>query len=834
MTNYEFTPEAALKQRGVSKIIREGSIKGGYTVLIVVNGKSMRFDIEKKWRKTMANFDNTADELNEKLDPLLREAIKIFLINTWDELKNGNGEESNTECKDGDARKESKVPDPERLTISQTMRKHSGIVSVNGIIISSLDLYQLVKVARWECFGCGYVMGGPLKKILEPPKKPKECNRCGGWGFEPKHEYLNAITIKIQDEVPPENNLDGLSVVLFEKDTEEIHVGEHAKIRGKIEKIQDRSGKYHTVVLAESVEYERRKKLVLTDLDILGIKRFAAKIPIHRDAYLSNYEGRLVSIFAPNIIGHEQKKLALILAMVGAPEFRDTEGSLIRGRINTLMLGPPGLAKSKFGREIVRARPNSRYVSGKNTTGKSLTAMVLYEEDKRVLCLGPAALSKNSVLLINEFDKLEPEEQDNILEVAEEGIISVNKFALLRTIDAPTTIVATANPKSNKWTEPDRVCLDEIPFSPLIVSRFDIVLIFRDTLDENENREYADRKTEYDERHIKHNYNFFQKIVEYARSINPTITEEARFVLNEFFVKLKRRPEFMFTNRTLESIYRMAKAFARINLTAVVDLKIAYKTIRFMNDMNGEFHCQIYHVPEVKFVAYDETIKVIEGLKGGRIDVIEAVKMACNYDDQVKTFIEKKGWEISRNKRLRNLRLRVLEHHNIQIMCSNPTVVRWVEQNRDEDSSGSEEGCAQTAENAREDYTPNSKHEKNQNDENACYDINIKEKSGDQKISKYESEICFDRAQRTQRTQSKTSVCLIADTNVPDTVFSCYYCHEYFASDAGRRNHRELQHPEKLDYPTAEDFKNRLSPNRRLGNDRASEKHSDDNSRGTT
>ena len=41
--------------------------------------------------------------------------------------------------------------------------------------------------------------------------------------------------------------------------------------------------------------------------------------------------------------------------------------------------------------------------------------------------------------------------------------------------------------------------------------------------------------------------------------------------------------------------------------------------------------------------------------------------------------------------------------------------------------------------------------------------------------------------------------------------FKCFYCEECFSSNDERRYHRQQYHPDKkLDYPTPEDFENRL------------------------
>ena len=48
--------------------------------------------------------------------------------------------------------------------------------------------------------------------------------------------------------------------------------------------------------------------------------------------------------------------------------------------------------------------------------------------------------------------------------------------------------------------------------------------------------------------------------------------------------------------RTLESIFRIAKAFARLHLSSVVDDSICDETIVFMNEMFQDFHCAIHVV----------------------------------------------------------------------------------------------------------------------------------------------------------------------------------------------------------------------------------------------
>ena len=69
---------------------------------------------------------------------------------------------------------------------------------------------------------------------------------------------------------------------------------------------------------------------------------------------------------------------------------------------------------------------------------------------------------------------------------------------------------------------------DTIFFADL--NRFDIILVFRDIKGEEADRAFADTKTEYDESHGEEepDYSLICKLFEYARSINPKLTQSAR------------------------------------------------------------------------------------------------------------------------------------------------------------------------------------------------------------------------------------------------------------------------------------------------------------------
>ena len=617
------------------------------------------FGIGSSWEKTLKNFDK---QMDGKLDTMTKEMVRFFVADNASKLQFDTVVPPTEEEQNASDEAEEQV---RAVSVEQAMRMDSGLVIIEGLVTTMSELYKLVKEERWICSNCNNMTTRTVRNILQQPSMKTPCEACNSRDFKDRHEYINTVELLIQPEEVPENPLDGLVVYVFGEDTRGIMIGERIKIQGRIEHVQDpRSKKYHTVLLAQNVKYEGRKKLELTEQDIEECKKFVAQ---------TDFKQKLVSTFAPNIIKESHKKLGLILCAIGAPETKRH-----RGRINGLMIGPPALAKTKLGQEIIKTRFNSRYVSGKNTTGGSLTAMILNENGKLSMHFGPAVLAKNAVCFVNEFDKLDPKQQEAALEVMEEGNVHMNKFAKLVKIPAPTTIIASANPRNNRWLDPNIIKSEEIPFSSLILNRFDIILVFRDIKGEEADRTFADTKTEYDESHAEEepDYSLICKLLEYGRSINPSLTQSARAQLIEYYVKLRKHNDnYLFNTRTLESIFRIAKAFARLHLSSVVDDSICDETIVFMNEMFQDFHCAIHVVENPWTVTFNATMKVIQNHKE-KIELIEAVKMACDRNELADIYIGH-IFEQKNNIKLRSICTAVIENPNIERLGEHPTIVRW-------------------------------------------------------------------------------------------------------------------------------------------------------------
>ena len=83
---------------------------------------------------------------------------------------------------------------------------------------------------------------------------------------------------------------------------------------------------------------------------------------------------KLSSMFSTSIIGNNYVKKGLLLCAVSTSILKTGK------KISAILIGDPGLAKSRLLKESTKLVPNSRYESVQFATGKSLTAIVTKED----------------------------------------------------------------------------------------------------------------------------------------------------------------------------------------------------------------------------------------------------------------------------------------------------------------------------------------------------------------------------------------------------------------------------------------------------------------------
>merc|ERR550539_1505380 len=164
----------------------------------------------------------------------------------------------------------------------------------------------------------------------------------------------------------------------------------------------------------------------------------------------------------------------------------------IRGDINALLVGDPGLAKSQFLKYVEQIFPRAVYTTGKGASAVGLTAAVRKDEHGD-WCLdgGAMVLADDGICLIDEFDKMNDQDRTSIHEAMEQQSISISKAGIVASLQARCAVVAVANPSEGRY-DPQRTFAQNVNLSDPILSRFDVLCVLKDEADPVKDEQLAD------------------------------------------------------------------------------------------------------------------------------------------------------------------------------------------------------------------------------------------------------------------------------------------------------------------------------------------------------
>ncbi|KAG7387485.1 Mcm2-7 hexameric complex component [Phytophthora boehmeriae] len=306
---------------------------------------------------------------------------------------------------------------------------------------------------------------------------------------------------------------------------------------------------------------------------------------------------------APEIYGHEDVKKALLLLLIGGVTKRMDEGMKLRGDLNVLLMGDPGVAKSQLLKHIATVAPRGVYTTGKGSSGVGLTAAVVRDTTTKEMTLegGALVLADMGICCIDEFDKMEEGDRTAIHEVMEQQTVSIAKAGITTTLNARTSVLAAANPIFGRYNK-KLSASQNINLPNALLSRFDLLFLLLDVANYEKDEALA-RHVTYVHRFSRNPDMKFEPVrpevlryfIAIAKQYQPNIPEHLCGYIVEAYVTLRQQDaneharerkqqqfrqqygdggandaQTAMTARQLLSILRLSQALARLRFSTEV------------------------------------------------------------------------------------------------------------------------------------------------------------------------------------------------------------------------------------------------------------------------
>lgn len=547
------------------------------------------------------------------------------------------------------------------IKLSELGPKHTGIPLVMDCIILSLEerkLYTVQATARCNgnCNTSIVLETDPFSRRLQPPPKcdVEDCSMYGERMFvDPKThvtEYIQRMTI----QEPMEEAKHG-SPITFEceikgNDVYNAYIGQRKRIVAVFTAVADKKEATHEILLraVSMMDGVDETPKVPTNQQIRKWVKMAEESETWMDYLLKSY--------APEIYKDEQTELAvksILMSLV-----KGTTVDRLRGDIHTLLVGDPSLGKTKLLEFLILVTQKSAYVNGRMASGPGLTiGMDQSHSGKRVPKAGPIALCHKGFVALDEMGRVKADDLTAIHQSMESGFITFTKSGYNFTLEAETTIIGAANPKSDTWDD-DLKVLDNINLPKTILSRIDLIVNLRDIKDDINDQKIMQhilkmRRGEGSKEILT--LDDFTKLLNYVRMISPKMTKESEKMIADFYYKIRKLDQkdgsLKADKRFSEAIYRVSTAMAKLHFSLEVTPNFVEMAIDLIK--KGR-HTLGMNVEEGQMIVDSETLvttKETAVLKCARkLESVSKDNGHFPYDDLVDTVLDKEPEQFNNDK----------------------------------------------------------------------------------------------------------------------------------------------------------------------------------------
>ena len=291
----------------------------------------------------------------------------------------------------------------------------------------------------------------------------------------------------------------------------------------------------------------------------------------------------LTNSLLPNVQGHKEVKEGLLLQQMGGVK-KERDGSKIRGDTHIILVGDPGVAKTKILKRISEIAPKASFISGTGTSKVGYTASVVKDEFFKggwSLEAGPMVLMNNGGVCIDEMDKGDKEDLKSLHTPMSQQIVPINKANINATLKSETWVLANANPKFGRF-DPFGIISEQLDFSITLLNRFDVIFVIKDIPDKKKDSDMAkfilDMHKGKKKKEVERiDDELLRKYISYARKqIKPELSDEASEVIEKFYVDMRSSDQnetvknVAINARQIDGLVRLSEASAKIRLSKEV------------------------------------------------------------------------------------------------------------------------------------------------------------------------------------------------------------------------------------------------------------------------
>ena len=398
------------------------------------------------------------------------------------------------------------------------------LISIKGLVIRTTPIIPDMKTAFFRCQVCSHAVNVSIDrgKIAEPTRCPRRAcesqnsmqivhNRC---------EFADKQVIKLQetpDNVPDGQTPHSVSLCAYDELVDVCKAGDRIEVTGVFRSNPVRINPRQRTIKALFKTYVDVLHIQKVDKRRLGIDpstleqdmseqiagdsaQETRKITAEDEAKIKATAARgdvyelLARSLAPSVYEMDDVKKGILLQLFGGTNksFEKGGSPKYRGDINILLCGDPSTSKSQILQYVHKIAPRGVYTSGKGSSAVGLTAYVSRDPETRQLVLesGALVLSDGGICCIDEFDKMSDSTRSVLHEVMEQQTVSIAKAGIITTLNARTSILASANPIGSKYNV-NLPVPQNIDLPPTLLSRFDLVYLVLDRIDEQNDRRLA-------------------------------------------------------------------------------------------------------------------------------------------------------------------------------------------------------------------------------------------------------------------------------------------------------------------------------------------------------